>query len=170
MPNWEPLGGSEPARSTTRCARVTEIAERRRLLPAAIALGLLDKNLTISKVVLVENKAVRYESAAELEKLREGGAISQEETLFQPGDPHVLSGAKMRELGLASRLASDRRGLAAALQIPLNALRQDLLPEEGWKAIRVDLRSHPQASGQLDSAGGSTTISGAAISTSSCSP
>jgi len=125
----------------------TEIAERRRTVPPAIALGLLDKSLPISKVVLVENKAVRYETAAELQKLRDSGAVSQEETLFQPGDPHVLSGAKMREMGLASHLASDRRGLAAALQIPLTALRNDLTPEEGWKAIRVDLNGpiHKQA-------------------------
>lgn len=141
-------GSGEPGAIDDTLRRAyTEIAERRRTIPAAIALGLLDKSLAVSKVILVENKGVRYETAEELQRLRDAGSISQVETLFQPGDPHVLSGAKMRELGLATHLASDRRGLAAALQVPLTALRQDLTPEEGWKAIRVDLHGpiHKQA-------------------------
>jgi membrane-bound ClpP family serine protease len=133
-------GSGEPGAIDDTLRRAyTEIAERRRTVPAAIALGLLDKDLAVSKVILVENKAVRFETAGELQKLREKGAVAQEETLFQPGDPHVLSGARMRELGLASHVASDRRALAGALQIPLTALRQDMTPEDGWKAIRVDL-------------------------------
>jgi membrane-bound serine protease (ClpP class) len=123
----------------------SEIAERRRTVPAAIALGMLDKNLAVYKVTTLEG--VRYETAEELPKLRESGVVSKEETIFQPGDEHVLSGQEMRHgFGFASHLAEDRRSLAAALQLPLNNLQQSLAPEEGWRPIRIDLNGpvHPK--------------------------
>jgi membrane-bound serine protease (ClpP class) len=120
-------------------ASYTEIAERRRTVPTAIALGLLDKDLAIFKVTTQEG--IRYETAEELEKLRAAGAVSKEETIFTAGDHHLLSGNELRFAhGLASHLAEDRRSLAAALQIPLASLQQDLMPEDGWKPIRLDLR------------------------------
>lgn len=116
----------------------SEIAERRRTVPPAIALGLLDKDLGVVKVTTIEG--IRYETADELPKLREEGLVSKEETVFQPGDHHVLSGAQMRqEYGFASHLAADRRELAAALQVPVKSLSQDTTPEEGWRPMRVDL-------------------------------
>ncbi|HEX5102236.1 MAG TPA: hypothetical protein VFV87_00390, partial [Pirellulaceae bacterium] len=109
----------------------TEIAERRRTVPTAIALGMLDKSLAVYKVTTPDG--VRYETEEELKKLRDGGLVTKEDNLFQPGDEHVLTGQEMRfELGFASHLAEDRRSLAAALQLPLRALSQNLAPEEGW--------------------------------------
>ena len=127
-------------------ASYTEIAERRRTVPTAIALGLLDKDLAVFKVTTQEG--IRYETAEELEKLRAEGAVTKEETIFTAGDHHLLSGNELRFAhGLASHLAEDRRSLAAALQIPLASLQQDLMPEGGWKPIRLDLRGpiHHQA-------------------------
>jgi len=117
----------------------TEYPARHRTVPPAIALGLVDRDLAVYRVTSVENTGIRYETAADLQKLRDAGAVSKEETFFQPGDPHLLSGAKMRECLFATHLADSRRGLAAALQLPLGALQQELTPEEGWKTLRVDL-------------------------------
>ncbi|HZN36005.1 MAG TPA: NfeD family protein [Pirellulaceae bacterium] len=124
----------------------SEIAERRRTVPTAIALGLLDKDLSVFKVTTLEG--VRYETAEELAKLRQQGAVSKEETVFQAGDQHLLTGNDMRfAFGFASHLAEDRRSLATALQLPLAALQQDLTPEEGWKPIHLTLSGpiHQQA-------------------------
>lgn len=123
-----------------------EIAERRRTVPTAIALGLLDKDLAVFKVTTLEG--VRYETADDLARLRQQGAVSKEETVFQAGDQHLLSGNAMRfAYGFASHLAEDRRSLATALQLPLAALQQDLTPEEGWKPIHLNLSGpiHHQA-------------------------
>jgi membrane-bound ClpP family serine protease len=49
--------------------------------------------------------------------------------------------------GFASHLAEDRRSLAAALQLPLKNLQQDLAPEEGWRPIRIDLNGPVHAKG-----------------------
>ena len=45
----------------------------------------------------------------------------------------------MREALFATHLADSRRSLAAALTLPLAALQQDLMPEDGWKPLRIDL-------------------------------
>src|SRR6267142_5831284 len=86
----------------------TEYPARHRTVPPAIALGLLDKDLAVYRVTPVENTGIRYETAADLQKLRDQGAVSREETFFQPGDPHLLSGAKMRECLFATHLADSR--------------------------------------------------------------
>jgi len=115
------------------------IAERHQTVRPAVALGLLDKDVAVYKLTLVQNKEIRYASAAEVQKLNEQGQVAKQDTFFQPGDPHLLSGQAMRDAGFATHLASNRRELAAALQIPLAALTQDLTPEDGWKPLRIDL-------------------------------
>lgn len=114
-----------------------EIADRRKTVPTPVALGLLDKGLAVFKVRTPDG--LRYELPDSLATLRQEGKVTSEETFFQPGDPHVLSGAQMRELGFATHLADDRRSLAAALDVPAAMLQQELVPEGGWRAIRVDL-------------------------------
>lgn len=116
----------------------TEIAERRRTVPAAIALGLLDRNLAVAKIAI--EKQVRYETPAVVTKLREQFGAVDEEVFFRPGEEHLLSALAIRHApGFSILLADDRRALASVLQVPLQALQQDLAPDEGWKPIRIDL-------------------------------
>jgi membrane-bound serine protease (ClpP class) len=115
------------------------MAERHQTVRPSVAVGLLDKDAAIYKITLVQNKEVRYATAAEVQKLNEQGLIAKQDTFFQPGDPHLLSGQAMRDCGFATHLAGNRRELAAALEVPLSALAQDLTPEEGWKPLRIDV-------------------------------
>jgi membrane-bound serine protease (ClpP class) len=115
------------------------MAERRQTVRPAVALGMLDKDLAVFKLTLVENKEVRYATAAEAQQLTEKGQVARQDTFFQAGDPHLLSGQAMRDAGFATHLADNRRDLATALQFPLSALAQDLTPEEGWRPLRIDV-------------------------------
>jgi membrane-bound serine protease (ClpP class) len=115
----------------------TEIAERRKTIPAPVTLGLLDKDLAVYKVRTADG--LRFELTESLAALRQEGKVTSEETFFQPGDPHTLSGAQMRELGFATHLADDRRSLATALGVPAEALAREVVPEGGWRPLRVDL-------------------------------
>jgi membrane-bound serine protease (ClpP class) len=128
---------------TRRCYQ--EIADRRKTIPAAIALGMLDKELTVFKVGTPDG--LRYELPDGLQSLLQEGKVTSEVKLFQPGDPHVLTGAQLRELGFASHLAEDRRALAAAIEVPVASLQQQLIPEEGWRPLRLELNGlvHRQA-------------------------
>jgi len=114
-----------------------EIASRRRVIPEAIASGLLDPEAAVFKVTTLGG--VQYVSQEKLEELRTAGEVVKEETLFQPGDPHVLSGAQMRQAGFVTHLADDRRELAAALSIAPRDIEVAQVPENGWNAIRVDV-------------------------------
>lgn len=120
-------------------AAYLEYAARKRTVPPAIAQALLDQELAVFKVTSIEGGGVRYELEADLKRLREQGLVSKEETFLQPGEAHLLSSVQMRECAAATLLADSRRSLAAALQIPLANVKQDLVPEDGWKALRLDL-------------------------------
>jgi len=115
----------------------SEIANRRRTVPAPVALGLLDKSLAVYKVTTPDG--VRFELAENLPPLRAAGKVIKEDMLFREGDEHLLTGREMRAMSFASHLASDRRSLAAALQLPASAIQDSHVPEEGWKPILVDL-------------------------------
>jgi membrane-bound serine protease (ClpP class) len=113
------------------------VANRRRTVPPAVALGMLDQGLSVVKATTPQG--VRYLTPDELAKLRDEGAISREETLFRAGEAHLLTGAEMRTHGFATHLAADLPALSAALHLPSGALLSSAEPEEGWKAVRIDL-------------------------------
>jgi membrane-bound serine protease (ClpP class) len=114
-----------------------EIASRRRVIPEAVALGLLDPEATVFKVTTLSG--VQYVGPEKLEELRTAGEVVKEETLFQPGDPHLLSGVQMRQAGFVTHVANNRRELAAALSISPRDVEASQAPDDGWKAIRVDI-------------------------------
>ena len=129
----------------------SEIADRRKTVPTAVALGLLDKDLAVYKVNTPDG--LRYELHDDLASSAQEGKVTSEETFFQPGDPHVLSGAQMRELGFATHLADDRRALAAALDVPVAALQQQARARRGLEAVADrSERAGPQAGGQFPAA------------------
>jgi membrane-bound serine protease (ClpP class) len=127
-----------PIEDAIRAAYV-EYAARHRTVPPAIAMAFVDQDLAVLKVTTVENAGVRYETEADLKRLREQGIVSKEDAFLQPGDPHLLSGSKMRECSPATQLAQTRRAMAAVVQLPLAAIVQNVAPDEGWKPLRIDL-------------------------------
>jgi membrane-bound serine protease (ClpP class) len=130
-------GADEKLLDETMRGAYREFAQRRRTIPAAIALGMLDDQLEVFKVSTADG--IRFEAADALAGLRAQGIVTKEETLFRGGEQHILSGTEMRFHGFATHLADDKNALAAALNLPLTSLRAPLVPDEGWKPIRVDL-------------------------------
>jgi membrane-bound serine protease (ClpP class) len=114
-----------------------EFAMRRLTIPPAIALGMLDDAAEVFRVTTTDG--VRYEASEALANLRAQGVVKKEETLFRGGEQHVLAGNEMRQYGFATHLADDKAGLAAALNVSPTALRAPLVPDEGWRPIRVEI-------------------------------
>src|SRR5262249_17836997 len=115
------------------------IAERHQTVRPAGALGMLDREIAIYKATLVQNKEVRYVTATELQKLSQERQVTKQDTFFQPGVPHLMSGQRRCDDGALTHFANNRRALAAALELPLTTLAQDVTPEEGWRPLRIDL-------------------------------
>ena len=116
----------------------TSIARRRRTIPEAIARGLIDDRAAVFQITTPDG--VRFETGEGRDALQKEGKIIKEETVFQPGEPHLLSGLAMRDkFSFASHKASNRTELAAVLDVPLASLAEKLAPESGWKPILVRL-------------------------------
>ncbi len=122
----------------------TEIAERRRTVPVAIALGMLDKSAGVQKVQTLDGP--RYVLNSELDDLKRKTTISSMESVVQPGDMAVFSGRDLRlKHSFASHLAANRSELASALQVAPQSLEEDPSLGSKWTAVRVDVSGPIQA-------------------------
>ena len=116
-----------------------ELAERRRTVPGAVALGMLDSSLAVYKVQTQDG--VRFVLGDELEKLQKQAAVRSVETVKREGDRGLFTGRDLRlKFSLASHLAADRQALAAALRVPAKSLEWDPSLQEKWRAVRLDLQ------------------------------
>ena len=89
-------------------------------MPPAIALGMLDKDLAVYKVTLVQNKEVRYDDGRRAEEAAASRAWSARRIRsFSRAIRICCPARRCASAGFATHLADSRRGLAAALQIPL---------------------------------------------------
>ena len=114
------------------------IAKRRRTVPEAVARGLIDDRAAVYQITTPDG--VRFETGEGRDALQREGKIIKEETVFQPGEPHLLSGLALRDkFSFASHKASNRTELAAVLDVPAASLSEQLAPETGWKPILVKL-------------------------------
>jgi membrane-bound ClpP family serine protease len=123
-----------------------EIASRRRTLPEAVALGMLDPALAVYRVKTLEGD--QYVREDELKSLQEEIAageadtvINGVETVFKAGEVGLLDGRQMRlTYHFASHLANDRRQLAAVLGMAPGSLEEDPSLGSGWRALRIELQ------------------------------
>lgn len=117
----------------------SEIADRRRTIPNAVVLAMLDKQLTVSKVQTTEG--TRYVLDEELKELQQKAAVSSVETVSRAGDWAKFTGRDLRlKYAFVSHLASDRKQLATALQLPPTALQENSSVDGTWQPIRIDVR------------------------------
>ncbi len=131
-------GRNEENLSMTVRGAYREISNRRRTIPEALALGMLDRNLAVYKVQTFDGD--RYVLQEEADGLKEEQAIDTLDTVIAAGDVGKFSGRDLRlKYGLVSHFAADRRELATALSVSV----ADLEPNPGmggdWKPIRLSL-------------------------------
>ncbi len=131
--------GTRSIDATMRTA-YREIAQRRRTVPVPVVLGMLDPSLTVIETQLVGG-GTRYVLSDELAALRKEVEVWKENTVVPAGDLATFSGREMRlKYGFASHLAVDRKELADALQVAPDTIRDDVVVQQAWHAIRIDLR------------------------------
>ena len=131
-------GIDEKTITPTLRSAYSEIANRRRTVPAMLALGMLDQAMEVLKVETeVGSEFVTAEGLANLKKTR----VAKEPVVVKrAGEAGMYSGNDARRLGFASYLAADRRALVKALELPSAAVEDDPSLESGWRAVRVDLK------------------------------
>ncbi len=115
------------------------IADRRRTVPATVALGMLDRDLEVLRVELLDGNT-RYATGTEMAELQQSGTVSKVETLAAKNDLIQFQGRAMRvKYGFAAHLVGNRKELASELKIAPEALRDDGELAAEWSIVRVDL-------------------------------
>jgi membrane-bound ClpP family serine protease len=131
-------GVDEPAITPTLRSAYTEIANRRRTVPALLALGMLDPAL---EVLSVETEAgSEFVTPEGLTQLKKQHTTKEPVVVKRAGEQGDFSGGEARRLSIARYLAGDRRELVRALELPPSAIENDPSLEGGWRAVRVDLK------------------------------
>jgi membrane-bound ClpP family serine protease len=126
---------AEEATDPTVRSGYREIANRRRTIPAEVALAMLDKNLELLKVET--EVSPEFVLKEDLEKLKERHTIQSQKVLSPPGQFALFTGREARELGFVKYLAEDRPALARALSLVPESLVDDPSLGGGWRPVRV---------------------------------
>jgi len=125
-----------------------DIADRSRTVPAAVALGMVDKRLEVFRAETAGGTI--YVLSDELEALKKETAVTQIQTVIPVGEFGIFHGNELRlTYGFVSRLAGDRSELTRVLELPARSLQPD--PQKtsgGWNAIQVKLTGAVDSSAQ----------------------
>jgi len=117
-----------------------QLAERRRTIPVALALAMLDKSTMAYKVSTgVGTEYVLADKLADLDKEK----LVQQKEEIKPR-PLVVDGRRARQdLGFVSYLAEDRADVARAFKLSAGSLQPNPALLGGWRPVRVDFKRAP---------------------------
>ena len=141
-----PAGVDERVITQSRLGSYREIARRRKTVPAEVALWLLDPT---QDVLAVETEVSReYVTAEGLAELEKHHTIKSQQKMFDHVNPErsvaaqrgALTGEEARRMGFAAYLADNRREVAEALELPSEAMDEDISLIDDWRAVRIDLK------------------------------
>jgi len=130
-----PANITEPAVDDAMRAAYVQIATRRRTVPPAVALALLDPAATVTRVATDDGE--QFVAARDVEAIRQKSAVLDVEDLAPT--PLALTGRRARELGFVRMLARTPAELARNLSIDERVLAIDPSLGGGWKAAQVVL-------------------------------
>jgi membrane-bound ClpP family serine protease len=128
-----PANADEPVVDDAVRAAYVQFAGRRRTVPPAVALALLDPAARVVRASTDDGE--QFVTAAELEPLRRKTAVLAVEEL-KP-EPLSLTGRRARELGFVRQLARTPAELARSLGVDERAVAVDPAANGGWKAAQV---------------------------------
>ncbi len=113
------------------------VANRRRTVPVEVALKMLDPN---QKVLKVDTEAgVQYVGPRELEELRKKHTIKSQQELLPAGRAGQFTAAEARQI-FVKQVVQSRRDVAKALDLPPEAMFEDAVLGDAWRAARIDLK------------------------------
>lgn len=126
-------------------------ANRRRTVPEGIALAMLNPADELYRVDTEKSKGI-YVDRAGLEELKTREAVGVPKVVKPAGETAQFTGAEARQMSFVSYLASDRRELTTALNLPLISVEDDPSLDRPWKAVRVDVKGplHGDAADRIE--------------------
>lgn len=115
-----------------------QIAEGKRTIPEAIAIGMLERG---AEVLQVETEdGTHFVLSDGLEALARDHTVVEEKTLVPRGSLGLFSGREGRDLRFVKHFADDRDSLARVLQVAPASLIEDQSLVADWRPIMIDIR------------------------------
>ncbi len=130
-----PAGVAETTIDDAVRAAYAQIANRRRTIPPAVAVALVDPAARVVRVATESGE--RFAAAADVPQIRESVAVIGVEAL-EPV-PLELTGRRGRELGFVRLLAGTVDEVARGLDLPPEALAADPSRDGGWRPALATL-------------------------------
>ena len=126
-----------------------EIADAKRTIPVALAVGMIDPAIEV--VQIESEEGVRFLPRDEVEAFRADNEVINESTLVPAGTVANFTGREGRQFGFVKYLAAEKADVAKALSVPVDALEfnQSLVAE--WVPVMITVRGEitPAAVSQL---------------------
>lgn len=113
------------------------IAQARKTVPEAIALGMLDDRLEVLKVET--DRGTEFVLRNQLDELQQDHTVVSEETLVPRGSMGSFTGRQGREYGFVRLLADDRDALARGLALPPEAVIEDQSLVGDWRPVMISI-------------------------------
>ncbi len=130
-----PANTDEPVVDDAMRAAYGQIATRRKTVPPALALALLDPAAKVARVSTENGE--QFIELKEIDKLKETTAVLNIDELRPM--PIALSGRRARELGIVRLLARTPSEVARGLGLDEKSLASDPSLNGGWKGVQVVL-------------------------------
>ncbi|NOZ41234.1 MAG: hypothetical protein GXP24_13560 [Planctomycetes bacterium] len=125
-----------------------EIAEARRTMPVALAIGMIDASAEVLQLETEQGtEFVLRSERADVER-----EVLDELTLVPAGTLASYDGREGRQFGFVKFLATNREGLARALNVPVAAIREEDTLAGEWSPTIIDLQGPitPRMANQLE--------------------
>ena len=115
-----------------------EIAEARRTMPVALALGMIDASAEVLQ--LETEQGTEFVLRSEFDKSQQQREVIDEQLLVPAGTLASFDGREGRQFGFVKFLASDREGLARALNVPKDAIHEEDTLAGEWRTTIIELQ------------------------------
>ncbi|MFM8495638.1 MAG: hypothetical protein ACKOEM_08950, partial [Planctomycetia bacterium] len=128
-----PANAEEPAVDDAMRAAYAQVAGRRRTVPPALALALLDPAAKVMRVATDDGE--RFVAERDVDAVRRDAAVLAVDEVGPV--PLALTGRRGREFGIVRLLAATPAELASGLGVDERSLVANAAAEGGWKAAQV---------------------------------
>lgn len=115
-----------------------DIANAKRTVPEALAIGMLQKQVEVLEVETEEG--THFVLSEDLETLARDHTIVEEKILVPRGSAGLFSGRQGRDLRFVKHFANDRDALARVLQVSPESLVEDQSLVADWRPIMIDIK------------------------------
>jgi membrane-bound serine protease (ClpP class) len=114
-----------------------EIADAKRTIPVALALGMVDPDAEVLQVEA--DDGLRFLLRDELEGFKKDHEVVNQQVLVPQGSLGRFTGREGRQFGFVKYLAEDQAAVAKALSVPVESLDEQPALLGDWKPVMLDV-------------------------------